>query len=219
MTDQRLNSLAGVVDSGLSRSTAAPGCGAVGDRAHRRTAEGGRATTRAFTLTEMIVVIAIIVALIGISIPAVRALNGTRNAGAALNQLSAIIGQARQDALALQTVHGVVFYLDPSTDRIYAMYVQSVTPPTGTAITAQVWLDTVPNREQMALANGVGLQTIANPSTSGPADRYMGFNPASPCKFGGVILFDANGRLTSQTYCLICASTFGGGDHNPHPQP
>jgi prepilin-type N-terminal cleavage/methylation domain-containing protein len=176
---------------------------------------------RAFTLTEMIVVIAVIVVLIGISIPAVRSLTGNRNTGAAFNQLNAIVGQARQDAMALQTVHGVAFYLDPNTDRITALFVQSVTAPTSlpagmsTVNSPQVWLDTTPQREQVALPAGVGLQTIANPTVAPPntgADRYLGFNPsANTCKYGGVILFDSNGRLTTQTYCLLCDALFGGG--------
>ncbi|HEX4124345.1 MAG TPA: prepilin-type N-terminal cleavage/methylation domain-containing protein [Tepidisphaeraceae bacterium] len=192
-----------------------------------------RVNERAFTLTEMIVVIGIIVLLIGIAIPAIRALTGDRNVGAAYNVVAAIIGQARQDAMAQSNTypyHGAMFFLNPATDRVTALFVEGEYPVNASvAPGAQVWIDETPGREQIALPAGVGLQTIANPSTAQP-DRYLGFNPSSGSmamgnvtvapKFGGLILFDSNGRLVSVTYCLLCSGPpdlFGGTTTLPVP--
>jgi type II secretory pathway pseudopilin PulG len=164
----------------------------------------------------MLVVIGIIILLIGIAIPAIRALTGNRNSGAAYNELSAVIGQARQDAMALQNYHGVLFYIDPKTDRVYAAFVQPAVLPSGTVTSAQVVLDTTPNREFMAMPNGVGLETIndsfAYTTTSNQSGlgKYLGYNPPASnstnqtIKYGGLILFDGTGQLVTRTCAFAC---------------
>ena len=47
---------------------------------------------------------------------------------AAQNQLSAILGAARAEAIALQKVRGVFFYVDPTTDRVSAATAALVAP-------------------------------------------------------------------------------------------
>lgn len=168
----------------------------------------------AFTLTEMIVVMGIIVLIILLAIPAIRSLTGSRSIDAGYNTLSALITQAREDAVGLQDVRGVMFYLDTSTNRVAAAIVEDTSPPTTLPPNAPTYyLDVVPNVDYLELPPGVGVQTLNNwgslstsVSTTRSTDEYIGLNPISAfptndgIKYGGVILFDGNGRLISKTY-------------------
>jgi len=163
----------------------------------------------------------IIVLIILIAIPSIRALTGSRSVDAGYNTLSALITQAREDAVGLQDVRGVMFYLDTSTGRVAAAIVQDTSPPltgsptysyTGSNNTAPTYyLDVVPNVDYIELPPGIGVQTLNNAGNLSTAarttDGYIGLNPlpasiatSDGIKFGGVILFDGNGRLISKSY-------------------
>ncbi len=178
----------------------------------------------------MLVVMGIIVLVILIAIPAIQSITGTRSVGAAQNTLSALITRAREEAVGLQEVRGVLFYLDPANGRVNAAIVRQVLPPAPDNNTNAplVYLDAVPNRDYLPLPPGVGAQTVINAALAGTngtysSDAYLGFNPfpdprgnasivsTTGIRYGGVILFDGNGRLVSKTYGfkLFTASNAG----------
>jgi type II secretory pathway pseudopilin PulG len=169
-------------------------------------------------MTELLIVIGLIVLVIALAVPAFKAMTGGRSVDAAQNQLAAVLGVARSEAIAQQRVRGVMFYLDPATERVDVALVQeAIYTPTGSGappVAPDLYLDLVPDRDPLALPVGVGLQGIDNCElTAGPPpartdDGYVGFNllpgggppPDRAVRYGGVILFDGNGRLINKTY-------------------
>ena len=71
-----------------------------------------------FTLVEILIVIGIIVLLLGLSVPAFSWLTGSNSTAGAENNISAMIGRARGDALGLQRDTGVFFFVDPASQRV-----------------------------------------------------------------------------------------------------
>jgi prepilin-type N-terminal cleavage/methylation domain-containing protein len=73
-----------------------------------------------FTLTEILVVIVIIVLILGMAMPVFRFITGSRSEEGATNQISAMLGRARADAVGLQTPVGVLFTQsdDGQTERM-----------------------------------------------------------------------------------------------------
>ena len=183
---------------------------------------GGR---RAFTLTELLIVIGLIVLVIALAVPAFRAMTGGRSIDAAQNQLSAVLGAARAEAIGLQKVRGVFFYLDPATERVNAVLVQDAAyqpePGEGPDVAPDLYLELVPDRDPVALPVGVGVQGIddSNMDTSrNPPERrddgYVGYNnvladhvdgalPPNPVRYGGAILFDGYGRVVQKNYGFL----------------
>lgn len=162
----------------------------------------------------MLVVMGIIVLVILLAIPAIQSITGTRSIGAGQNTLSALITRAREEAVGLQEPRGIMFYIDPTTDRVCAAIVREVPPnvpdqnaslPSGAPL---IYLDCVAGRDFLPLPPGIGAQTLINATLNANgqyiSDAYLGFNlPAGAAvKVGGVILFDGNGRLISKTYGL-----------------
>jgi prepilin-type N-terminal cleavage/methylation domain-containing protein len=76
---------------------------------------------RAFTLTEIMVVIVIIVLMLGMALPVFRAMNGSRSQEGASNQISAFLGRARSEAIGLQQVRGVAFFPDSTGQYVMAL--------------------------------------------------------------------------------------------------
>src|SRR4051812_37942437 len=101
----------------------------------------------AFTLTEILIVIGIIVLLLAMAVPAMRVLTGGRSIDGAENQLSAFLGRARGEAIALQEERGVMFFVDPVSDRVTAVEV-FVTQATGAR---DKYLDLVGDRDRIML--------------------------------------------------------------------
>lgn len=183
--------------------------------------------SRAFTLVEMLVVIAIISIIVLIAVPAFRVMTGGRSTESAANNLAALIGRARTEAIGLQRASGVLFFMDQATDRVGALVVREVPPPwNSTAPPGTVYLDMAPNGDFTILPPGVMLNTLddQDPHTPPPPpgvrldDGYIGFNPvyqgptfsasivgassiAPRC--GGVILFDGVGRIAVRPYRLV----------------
>ena len=173
-----------------------------------------------FSLTEILIVIALIVLILAMSMPAFNFITGSRSADTATNQISAMLARARTEAVGLQEIRGVLFYLDPKTDREMMVLVQPTDPKTTlvapnltvdqqTNSAVEVWLTLESNTDHLALPRGIGIQVAndASNTTAGNYDRYVGFNylpkqtPSSTDPiFGGVILFDAYGRLANVHY-------------------
>jgi prepilin-type N-terminal cleavage/methylation domain-containing protein len=79
---------------------------------------------RGFTLIEMITVLTIIILVLAIAIPVWNALMGGTNVAAAQNQISAVLANARADAIYNRRATGVCFYIDPKTQRTAMAEVQ-----------------------------------------------------------------------------------------------
>ncbi len=198
---------------------------------------------RAFTLTEILVVIGIIVLLIAVAVPTLSSLTGGKSIEGAQNQLSAALGRARAEAIGVQKRTGVMLFLDPATQRRSFAIVQEVDPPSALAssFTRDVWLDLADDAEFIPLPVGIGMQFVddavvditVTPNARSD-DGYIGLNkkthicpsrvtpPVTPMDvtnfdaltpLGGVVLFDANGQLTSKTYGFRCSiGTAAAGD-------
>jgi len=185
---------------------------AVGSSRNKGSAMGGRPS--AFTLVEMLVVITIIVLALSLAIPAIQSLTGSRSEEAAQNTISAILARARAEAIGLQRVEGVMFYLDPATGRVNCAEVMGTTYEGPNYETPGItYLDLVPDRDTLALPTGIQLTTMkdqANATTEGqdqfPNVRYLGFNSYGASQtppfgmIGGVMLFDGNGRVMAGRY-------------------
>lgn len=159
-------------------------------------------------MTEILVVIGIIVLLLAIGIPAFSFIRGGRSLDAAENQVAAMLGRARADAIGLQKPHGVMFVRDKDEDRVYVAEVFATDyPATGTPA-RDVYLDLVADVEMIALPPGTCVQVLNTDPPGGPTDdRYIGFNRESSAglwggryNYGGVILFNGKGQLISRTY-------------------
>jgi prepilin-type N-terminal cleavage/methylation domain-containing protein len=103
---------------------------------------------RAFTLTELLVVIGIIVLMLTLALPTLSLLSGSRSINGAQNQISAALAVARTGAMGLaqgsgtpggvsnqtvnnftETVEGVFFYVDPVSGRRMMQLVQDRPDP------------------------------------------------------------------------------------------
>lgn len=153
----------------------------------------------AFTLTEMVVVLGVIVLILAIAVPAVNLLSGSRSEAWAQNLLTAVLSQARGRAQALQRETGVLFYIDPATDRIAARMIEVVAHAGNLR-----QIDLVPQQDVYLLPPGVAIQFPTGAATGGTRTQpgYTGFNPVSggSTRVGGAILFDRQGRLLVAPY-------------------
>src|SRR5437763_1445472 len=82
---------------------------AMGARGHRQRS--------AFTLTELLVVMGIIVLLALAAVPAIRFIMGSRSIESAQNLVAAMVSRARTQAIADKEPRGVFFFLNPANDR------------------------------------------------------------------------------------------------------
>lgn len=168
--------------------------------------------TTGFTLIEMLVVMGIIVLALAMAIPTIRYLTGSKSEQSAENVVAAMLARARSDAIGLQQPMGVLFAIDNASDRDVVMEVQQTIQPNDPG-GGVVYLDIVPNRDNLLLPPGIRVWTIKDTYTSGLKDpfpnyRYLGYNDSTyasgatmdKLRLGGVILFDGQGNLLVVPY-------------------
>src|SRR4051812_45083372 len=98
-----------------------------GDRgAARVLLPAARCMLPAFSLTELLIVIGIIVLALALAVPALNLISGAKSTEAAQNVVGAMLAQARNDAIGMQEYRGVFFYQDPLTKQVKAALVQQV---------------------------------------------------------------------------------------------
>ena len=139
---------------------------------------------------------------------------------AAQNNIAAFLARARTEAIGLQETRGLMFFIDPKTpERVSIALVHETagkglttdTPAGPDLPNVDKYLDLVPDSDFLQLPKNVGVQVIddAGP-TNAPNDRYIGFNTfgggGTTIKYGGVILFDGNGLLHSESYGFRCST-------------
>src|SRR5579862_7373475 len=81
---------------------------------------------RAFTLTELLIVIVLIIIILGIAIPTLSVLTGSRSTEAAKNQLAAMLGRARGLAIQNNATVGVAIFIDPNSGQTDMALVQMI---------------------------------------------------------------------------------------------
>ena len=159
----------------------------------------------AFTLIEMLVVIAIIVGVLAMTVPLVSTLNGSRSVGAGFNVFSAALAHARELAIYNHQIAGAFVYIDQSTGRSAIVYVEP-TPLVGyppPAPLAMPDLTLFPGEDTVYMPPAVGVRVLNNNNAARvtpPDDRYLAT---------GAILFDQNGNVTYQNYNVAPTSTLG----------
>ncbi len=157
---------------------------------------------RAFTLTELLVVITIIVLMLSMGIPLFRFITGSHSVDAAVNQSKSMLARARSEAIGSGANVGVAFYYDVSARR-YAMAMVSQSDPVNNPTN----LDFTSDTDFQYLPPGVGAYVITNAvvtdatagSLSRTQDGYLRM---------GVIMFDSRGRLANVPFSLGSSSTF-----------
>jgi len=133
------------------------------------------AARQGFTLTEMLIVVGIIVLIVTLTIPAMNAIAGNRSIDSAQNQLAAIIGRARQEAIGLQDYRGVMLFQDANTGRACAVEVYFPTPGNTT-------LDLAPAHDELLLPTGISFRMV---------ETVGGYTPLN------VIMFNSRGEFYS----------------------
>jgi Tfp pilus assembly protein FimT len=147
------------------------------------------ASRRAFTLTEMLVVIGIIILVALSAVPSFNYLTGSRSLEAAQNAVAAALSRARQQALYEGKPTGLAIWLDATTGRYTLGLVQFDTTPASTPN-----IDLVPDQDFQTLQPGIGAQGLLS-STS-----YTGTaTPPGPA----VVFFDQKGQLGVMSYAII----------------
>jgi prepilin-type N-terminal cleavage/methylation domain-containing protein len=105
---------------------------------------------RAFTLIELLVVIVVMVILMAITMPAIKSLTRNNNQKQAVNQITAMLANARSNAIATGRQTGVVFYEETAAN---------VSPANPNQTAAQMITED-PNQAQYASQLGTSSNTI-----------------------------------------------------------
>ena len=150
----------------------------------------------AYTLSELLVVVAIIAVIVTMAVPAFNLIRGTRSVDSAQNQLNAIIGRAREEAVGMQDYRGVLLFQDPNNARTVAAEVYFPDPNNPTV------LGLVPNREETLLPIGISFRMIENSGT------YSAMN---------LVMFNSSGQFISQSWAI--PQSLGQSQGNPIAAP
>ncbi len=182
-------------------------------------------TSPAFTLVEIVMVLAIIALLVTIGWGVIFKIIDPASRESARNQISAALAAARAQAIAANKTAGVLFFIDPRSHRVgMATVIDSFTDQS-LAFTADLysWIGLhrpdviidLAGTEFRLLPEGVTIQCLDNSLTSNGAlrdDQFIGFNRlplwsgntlvATSAPIGGVILFNGRGELVCRRWGL-----------------
>jgi type II secretory pathway pseudopilin PulG len=159
-----------------------------------RRSRGRRAT--AFTLTELLVVISIIVLLLALAVPVFNIFRSGRSVDAAENIVSAMLQRTRARAIGLQDRRGLFSYTDPATGNVSMVIVKVFDAQiSATNTNTKTYIEVDPDADEpQPLPAGVGIgfivgfDTSINPATNAPYNRPF-------YKKTGLIVFDGYGRI------------------------
>src|SRR5687768_795933 len=90
--------------------------------------QNSKSKISAFTLTELLVVISLVVLILALAVPAFNLISGSGSIDQAQNQISAMFAQAQATAVDRQNYVGVLFYKDAPADRYTLVIVEKVKP-------------------------------------------------------------------------------------------
>jgi prepilin-type N-terminal cleavage/methylation domain-containing protein len=150
-----------------------------------------RTVRQAFTITELLVVVAIIAIVLTLGVEGWRAMVGHSSAEGASNQISAFVGRAREDAKAMRTPRGVLLFENTRGEVIMAMVHHD--DPSGRPTQVEM----VPESEVQVLRSGVGALFIGSSTP-----RYS---------LPGLLLFDGHGQLLVRDFSIRKDGKLGGG--------
>ncbi len=94
-----------------------------------------------FTLTELLIVIVLIIIILGIAIPTLSVLTGSRSTESAKNQLAAMLGRARGLAIQNNATVGVAVFVDPNSGQTDMALIQQISLVGPTAYQAWTYND------------------------------------------------------------------------------
>jgi prepilin-type N-terminal cleavage/methylation domain-containing protein len=165
---------------------------------HRRTISKATARPhrRAFTLTELLVVMGVIVLMIAMAVPLFNVFSASHSIEGAQNMVSAMLQRARARAIAMQERRGVFFFEDQATKKTGMLLVRIDDPVALPNPNANV-LELDDNDEEIQLLpNGIGAAFMlgAAPTTSGGAKANTNNTTYRPY---GLIAFDGLGRIVT----------------------
>jgi prepilin-type N-terminal cleavage/methylation domain-containing protein len=149
---------------------------------------------RAFTLTELLVVIGVIVLVLAMAVPLFNVMSGDRGVEGAQNVLSAMLQRARARAIAVQEPRGLFFFENPATGE-YTLCIVKIQPTqTTSGLVPAIELDPQDD-EAVPLGRGAAMTSVfaVAQSSSLYNRRYLPY---------GVVMFDGLGRTQPTQYVI-----------------
>ena len=167
-------------------------CSLLVERRQRRVA--------AFTMVELLTVIAIMVIVAAVSIPAFSALFASNNIIQAQNQITAAIAEARSMAIRERSQVALIFFQEPGHAGESAYAYEIASPgQAGGFTTSPVYFQLVPQQSVQFLPNGVYIATLvgaANSNGVNNADNGFAMPPQEPAAF----TLNSQGQATGINY-------------------
>ena len=176
----------------------------------------------AFTVIELLVVMAIIAIIATISIPAVRSISKNNDENQAGNIVRSMVSSARAIAIAQHRMAGVVFFEETanysrpvnSSQTAMQIFVEDFNPPAAAnGVTVFVYYSTA----RQYLPNGIKLATLSDNMVAGGSGINMAENNNASVNRTRAILFDSNGQLVTRFGLATYDPGPGGSNQGQYP--
>ncbi|MEZ0266051.1 MAG: hypothetical protein ACAI43_15085 [Phycisphaerae bacterium] len=153
---------------------------------------------RAFTLTEVLVIIAVIVVVLAMAVPLFNVFSASRSVDGAENVLSASLQRARSRAIGMQERRGLFVFTDPATGNaamvtVVLNYEAGIVPP---VIELELDPSGMQTSDTEPLPSGVGVAFMGRDFENTQSGTPLAFRPL------GLIVFDAYGRLEQTDFTI-----------------